>query len=366
VCLRPVLVDALLATVLVALTVASMAHGGVGQAGRLGCLLALLTAAPVAFRQRAPVLTTAIIVSAQAAYGLLADSGNVPNGGIGMLVGMFTVATLRPRHVAAFVFVLTVVATAVFVGASAGTSWSDVAQAALALLGAWMLGDGTGRWARRTEQLAAQAAQAVADERVRIARELHDIVSHHMAVVSLQAGVARYLLDENPSTAKAAITAAGDASREALAEMRCLLDVLRVDHDAGYRPQPGLAALDELVERARTAGVAVDVVVSGQARPLAPGPDLCAYRVVQEALTNVLKHAGPTSARVELDYGELTITITVSDDGRGSPTRSPSQDAHGLRGMRERAEIYGGDLTAGPRADRGFAVVLRLPYAGSR
>jgi signal transduction histidine kinase len=126
-----------------------------------------------------------------------------------------------------------------------------------------------------------------------------------------------------------------------------------------------LAALGELVERTRSAGVAVDVVVTGKARPLAPGPDLCAYRVAQEALTNVLKHAGPASTHIELDYGELTFTLTVSDDGSGSPADPPSPDSHGLRGMRERAELYGGVLTAGPRAGRGFAVVLRLPYTGS-
>jgi signal transduction histidine kinase len=363
--LRPVLMDTVLATVLAALTLDVVVDSGTWAIGWPGYLLALLTAAPIAFRQCAPVLTTAIIVGALGAYRLLGDgSYDIPNGGIGMAIGMFTVATLRPRHVAAFVFLPTVVVAALVIGASEQGTWSEVAEATLVLVGAWMLGDGTRRWAQRTERLAAQAARAVTEERVRIARELHDIVSHHMAVVSLQAGVARYVLDENPCTAKAAIIAAGDASREALAEMRRLLDVLRVDHDADYRPQPGLAALGELVERTRSAGVPVDVVVTGKARPLAPGPDLCAYRVAQEALTNILKHAGPATARIELDYGELTFTLTVSDDG-GAPAGPSSPDSHGLRGMRERAELYGGVLTAGPRADRGFAVVLRLPYTGS-
>ncbi|OZM78926.1 sensor histidine kinase [Pseudonocardia sp. MH-G8] len=364
---RPVLVDALLATVLVAVTVYTVARSG--TAGAFGWpiyLFALLTAAPVAMRQRAPVLTTVIIVVALVAYGLIGHGyEEVPNGGIGLVVALFTVATLRPRGVAAVVFLPTMVVMVIVVRETEGATWAAVVQATLVLLGAWMLGDGTRGWARRTERLAAQAARAATDERVRIARELHDIVSHHMAVVSLQTGVARYVLDADPAAAAGAITAAGDAGREALAEMRRLLDVLRVDHEPDYRPQPGLAVLGELVGRTRSAGVPVDVVVTGQFRPLAPGPDLCAYRVVQEALTNVLKHAGPAAARIELDYGELTFTLTVSDDGSSSPAGPPSPESHGLRGMRERAELYGGVLIAGPRAERGFAVVLRLPLTGS-
>jgi signal transduction histidine kinase len=217
------------------------------------------------------------------------------------------------------------------------------------------------------ERLAARAAEAVADERVRIARELHDIVAHHMSVVALQAGLARYVLDSDPATAKGAIGTAADAGRQALAEMRRLLAVLRVDQGAeaasDYRPQPGLAELQELVDRTRKAGLRVDVVVTGRARPLPPGPDLCAYRVAQESLTNILKHAGPARARIEIDYGEDTFTLSVSDDGFSSAPRPPSPQSHGIRGMRERAELYGGVLTAGPREGRGFAVVLRLPIS---
>ncbi|MGH3587696.1 MAG: sensor histidine kinase, partial [Pseudonocardia sp.] len=295
----------------------------------------------------------------------------VPGGGVGMLVGMFTVATMRPRRTAALVFVPAVAATTVYITAAGLPALSSFGQGALVLVGAWMLGDGTRRWAQRTELLAARAARAVADERVRIARELHDIVSHHMSVVSLQTGLARYVLDADPATAKVAVTAAGDASREALGEMRRLLDVLRVEHDpdvdqdSDYRPQPGLADLDGLVDRTRTAGLQVGVAVTGTARLLPSGPDLCAYRVVQESLTKILKHAGPATARVALDYGERTFTLVVSDDGR-CPLQAPSPDSHGIRGMRERAELYGGVLTAGPREGRGFVVVLRLPITEDR
>jgi signal transduction histidine kinase len=359
--------DALLATVLSGVTVYTVARTGtVGAFGWPVYLFALLTAAPVVLRQRAPVLTTAIIVVALAAYGLVGYGyDEVPNGGIGLVVALFTVATLRPRAVAAVVFLPTTVVMVIVVRGTEGATWAAVVQATLVLLGAWMLGDGTRGWARRAERLVARAARVAAEGRVRIARELHDIVSHHMAVVSLQTGVARYVLDTDPPAAAAAITAAGDAGREALAEMRRLLDVLRVDHEPDYRPQPGLAALDELVRRTRSAGVPVDVVVTGQVRPLARGPDLCAYRVAQEALTNVLKHAGPAAARIELDYGELAFTLTVSDDGGGPAAAPPSPDSHGLRGMRERAELHGGVLTAGSRGGRGFTVVLRLPLTES-
>lgn len=363
---QPALVDALLAAVLTALAVDTAVR--TSTTDWLAYLLAVLAVAPVAVRQRVPVLATWIMAGAMAAYGLLGyGDGELPGSGIGMVVGMFTAATLRPRRVAALAFVPATATTAAFLVGVGLPIWSSLAMPTLLLLGAWGVGDSTRRWAQRTEQIAARAARAVADERVRIARELHDIVTHHMAVVSLQAGLAHYVLDTDPPTAKAAISAAGDAGRQALAEMRRLLDVLRVDHevdadpDADYRPRPGLSDLDLLVDRTRKAGLPVDVGVTGRPRELSPGPDLCAYRVAQESLTNILKHAGPATARIELDYGEQTFSLSVSDDGTPSAPAPPAPDSHGIRGMRERAELYGGVLTAGPREQRGFAVILRLP-----
>ncbi len=364
---RPFLMDVMLAAVLAALAVDGAIRDNQDRIDWTACLLGVLTAAPIVMRQRAPVVTTGIIVAALAAYGTLGYGVNeIPSGGVGMLIGMFTVATLRPRRVAVVVFLAALVVTIAYLTSlGAAARWSAFVQVTLVLLGAWMLGEGTRRWAERVEQLAARAAQAVAEERVRIARELHDIVAHHMSVVSLQAGVAQYVIDTDLPTARSAIVAAGDASREALIEMRHLLDVLRVDGgDPDFSPQPGLAQLDALVERTRGAGVPVEVVVTGRPRTLAPGPDLCAYRMVQESLTNMLKHAGPATARIELDYGERTFTARVTDDGTGSSPAVPASAAsHGIRGMRERAELYGGVLTAGPREDRGFAVVLRLPIS---
>ncbi|PRY40404.1 signal transduction histidine kinase [Umezawaea tangerina] len=359
------MVDVLLATVLTGLTICTLL-GRTGRLDWLALVLASLTAAPLALRQRAPVTTTLVIGGALAVYSLN-GYGEFPNAGIGVLIALFTVATLRPPSVTAVMCVVTMgVMTFIYLTSTVPFVWSEVVQTILETLGACALGEGTKRWGRRAERLAERAARAVAEERVRIARELHDIVAHHMSVISLQAGLAQYVLDTDLATARKAITTVGDTSREALAEMRRLLDVLRVDHtedseDADLTPQPGLAVLGELVDRTRGAGLPVDMVVTGRARPLPPGPDLCAYRVAQESLTNVLKHAGPAKARIDLDYGESTLTLKVSDDGAAVRTRPLAKTSHGIRGMRERAELYGGVLTAGPAENGGFTVVVRLP-----
>ncbi|WP_367130102.1 sensor histidine kinase [Saccharothrix sp. HUAS TT1] len=361
--LTPIRLDLLLAAVLTWLAVATAVEYTGGELTRVAYVLAALTVAPIALRQLAPVATMAVMLAALAVYSAF-EYGGLPSAGVGALVGMFSVATLRSRPVAAVVFVVTLAVVAgALVRVGDAVAWSEVVQSVLILSGAWMLGEGTRRWAHRVEQVAEEAARAVADERVRIARELHDIVAHHMSVISLQAGVAQYVLDTDLKTARAAITTVGDTSREALTEMRRLLDVLRVDHDDDFRPQPGLAALDDLVERARGAGLPVDVVITGEARELQPGPDLCAYRVAQESLTNVLKHAGPARARIDVDYGEQTLVLKVTDNGRAAPQEGADHPSHGIRGMRERAELYGGVLTAGRTADGGFGVVLRLPMA---
>jgi signal transduction histidine kinase len=352
-------IDVLLAAVLTGLTLATLMSR---DAGWVAGLLAVLTVAPIALRQRAPVLTMLVILAGLAAYSLVVEA-DFPNGGVGVLVAMFTVATLRSRAIAAVMFLAAIAVTAfAYPKTGPAAPWPELAQAVLIVLGAWVLGEGTRRWAERAERLAAEAARAVADERVRIARELHDIVAHHMSVISLQAGLAEYVLDVDLPTARTAIGNVGEAGREALLDMRRMLDVLRVDRDEepDLGPQPGLDMLEDLVSRTRNAGLAVDVTVTGERRALPPGLDLCAYRVVQESLTNVLKHAGPARARVDVDFGDRTLTVRIRNDGAArAPRESPT--SHGIRGMRERAELYGGVLTAGPAADGGFAVVARLP-----
>ncbi|GAB3944544.1 hypothetical protein GCM10027614_34910 [Micromonospora vulcania] len=212
-----------------------------------------------------------------------------------------------------------------------------------------------------------RARRAVVEERVRIARELHDVVAHHMSVISVQAGLARYVLATDPQTARTALGTVLETSGEALDELRRLLSLLRLNVDGAgeesgsYAPAPGLDQLDELVQRVRAAGVRVEVTTTGTPRSLPPGADLCAYRVIQESLTNVLKHAPLAAATVALHYARDLLTARIRDDGTPGAPRSGTAEGHGLVGMRERAHLYGGTLTAGPQSTGGFEVVLTLP-----
>ena len=229
--------------------------------------------------------------------------------------------------------------------------------------------------ARRSTELARQlkreqderARREVAEERGRIARELHDVVAHHMSVISVQAGLATFVFASDPATARAALGTIAGTSGEALEELRRMLRVLRAGDgesgdDAPAAPMPGLARLDEMVERVRAGGVPVELRVTGAPRPLAPGVELCAYRVVQEALTNVLKHARGASATVELAYRRRHVEVAVTDDGEGVILdRVRPGGGHGLIGMRERAKLYGGAISIGPLSEGGFAVRLTLP-----
>ncbi|WP_308121367.1 sensor histidine kinase [Paractinoplanes bogorensis] len=347
-------VDFLLAALMTGLTVATLYGWSDSPPGVALVVLAVLSVAPIALRQMAPVLTMAVIVVALAVAVRFGGEG-FPSGGIGLLVAMFSVAMLRPRRVAAACFAATVVLMAfVWLSVPGEMVWSQVMQSGLVLIGAWALGEATRRWSRA----AVAAERAVAEERVRIARELHDIVAHHMSVITLQSGVAEFVVDSDPVTARTAMATVSDAGRDAMLEMRRLLNVLRVDGDAvDLRPQPGLDLLEELVARMRDAGLAVTLDVTGERRALPAGPDLCAYRTVQEALTNVLKHAGPDArASVALDYGPSVLTVRVQDDG----VAGPFVVGHGIRGMHERAALYGGVLSVAPDVT-GFSVVLRLP-----
>jgi signal transduction histidine kinase len=211
--------------------------------------------------------------------------------------------------------------------------------------------------ARETE-----ARAAVAEERARIAREMHDVVAHSLSVMVVQAEAAEAMLDDDPERARRPLSAVQQTGRGALTELRRMLGVLREIADEGpsLAPQPGLAALDELARQVREAGLPVRVRVEGEPRSLPPGIDLSAYRIVQEGLTNALKHAGPATAEVRVRYGEREVEVEVRDDGRGGAPRS-NGGGHGLIGMRERVALYGGRLSAGPRAEGGFALTARLP-----
>jgi signal transduction histidine kinase len=236
---------------------------------------------------------------------------------------------------------------------------------AVGILAAWLVGGFVRGGRERTALEVAAAAQeraardAVAEERSRLARELHDIVSHNLSVVVLQAGGARAQGEHAPA---ATLEKIERSSRQALTEMRRLLGVLRESPaDAELAPQPGLAQIGTLAATMRAAGLPVELTIDGEYDDLLPALDLSAYRIVQEALTNTLKHAGSARARVHIRRGPDALTIDVVDDGSGRPARDSFAPGHGLVGMRERVALFGGTLNAAPRPDGGFAVHAWLP-----
>jgi signal transduction histidine kinase len=211
-----------------------------------------------------------------------------------------------------------------------------------------------------------QAERRRADEeRLRIARELHDILAHSISVINVQAGVALALLDDHPEQARSALATIKSASKEALGEVRHVLDALRTPGGTAPRaPAPGLDRLPELAEQAAAAGLRVGLDTRGEATALPPGTDLAAFRIVQEALTNVIRHSGSRTARVLIEYGPDRLDLLVDDDGPATAT-GESGGGNGLVGMRERAAALGGSVEAGPRGDGGFRVRARLPLAGA-
>ncbi|MGZ3144812.1 sensor histidine kinase [Lentzea chajnantorensis] len=362
--LRPAWADLLLALVATVLTLANQVEYFGADLTPADLSLAALTVAPMVIRHIAPVTSLCMILGSTVAYTFFGH-GVLGNMGLGVLVGVFTVANVRSSRTAAVMAVTSALCLLVpeYVG-EATLKWSEAVQTVLVLFVAWILGESSKKWARRAEEAAERAGRAAADERVRIARELHDIVAHHMSVISLQTGVAEYTIASDPATARTAISTVSESCRQGLTEMRRLLDVLRVENETEFPDvqlaSPGLDTLPGLVNRTRDAGLAVELVVRGTPRALPSGQDLCAYRVAQESLTNVLKHAGPAAVEVVLDYRAHELLLTITDDGAPRPSGAKAK-SHGIRGMRERAELYGGILDAGHRSPRGFQVVLRLP-----
>ncbi|WP_405813573.1 sensor histidine kinase [Streptomyces sp. NBC_01390] len=216
------------------------------------------------------------------------------------------------------------------------------------------------QWDRERAERAQAVRRRADEERLRIARELHDVLAHSISVINVQAGVGLALLDSDPEQARTALTAIKGASKEALGEVRQVLDTLRTPGDAPRAPAPGLNRLSELVEQAAAAGLTVEV--RGAAPKLPPGADLAAFRIVQEALTNVVRHSGSRHARVlvEVDEADGTLRLRVDDDGPATGADAGGS-GNGLAGMRERAVALGGTIEAGPRADGGFRVLARLP-----
>jgi len=246
---------------------------------------------------------------------------------------------------------------------------------------AWVLGDNIRTRRAYLAELEARAARlerereerderAVNEERARIARELHDVIAHNVSVMVVQASAGEEVFDSDPRRARESLAAVASTGRAALAELRRLLGVIRAEEGDGaaasYRPQPGLEYLDELVRQVRETGLAVELSVIGEPRELPEGIGLCAYRIVQEALTNTLKHAHASEAQVSVRYVADALELQVLDDGRGPRAVNGESSGQGLIGMRERVALFGGELTARPRPGEGFEVRARLPLEEAR
>ena len=394
---HPWLVDGTLAAVLLV----GSANAYLEDLAVLPASLAL--AGTVAVRRRFPVSAYAVALAigvAQVVVGIgptFTGSPLQPTfADAGILVLLYTVAAERPRRVslpglAACVALFLAVVTRYNPGGNQPPHALEffLVTALLYLLApvsAWVLGDSMGtrraysvaleeRAVRAEQERDAQAQIAAAAERARIARELHDVIAHNLSVMVAQADGGAYAFDATPERSRQALAEIGRTGRQALSEMSSLLGILRTDPEtaAPLTPAPVAPEIEQLVTQAREAGMRVSHTVEGAVRPLPGGLSLAAYRIVQEALTNVRKHAGPeAAAEVTLRYGPHELLVRVADDGRGTAglprygapaTEDPS--GHGLAGMRERAAVYGGTVQAGPRPRTGFEVTARLPLPGS-
>jgi signal transduction histidine kinase len=334
-------------------------------------IAAVIATLPLALRCRFPLATflavwTGLILLKQIAPGFDEKST------VFVVVGVFSLYSIGANARGAQAWIgaaLVAVITAQFIGDDGDRfMWGDVVFGVFIMGGPWFAGVVLRlRRARerRLEQEKAQAEAAIVDERQRIARELHDVIAHAIAVVVVQARGGRRMLDHDLADSRLAFDAIERTGEQALGEMRRLLGLLRESDDELARaPLPSLARIPDLADQLRAAGLAVELDIEGDPVELPPGVDLSAYRIVQEALTNSLKHAGPAQARVRIRYGADAVELEILDDGRGVARGNGT--GNGLVGLRERAAIVGGALDAGPRDEGGFAVRAALPYDSER
>jgi signal transduction histidine kinase len=346
----------------------------------LGCGLVLLHTVPLAARRRFPLAVLATSVASGLAFTAL----DLPPDllWLAIPVAVYSVAAYGDQWVALAGLAVaevgsvanqltpgrfqapTVIGNALFIGAA----WLLGHFVGVRRLNVLQLEERTAELEQAREEL---ARRAVTEERLRLARELHDVVAHAMSVITVQSGVGAHVADSRPGEVGKALAAIEVTSRAALTELRRLLGVLRQDGDpqASLAPVPGLANLDVLLAEVAEAGLAVRLRVEGAPAPLPAGVDLSAYRIVQEALTNVIKHAGPAHAQVTIRYRDHEVAVEVIDDGRGVAAVAADGGrgtGHGLIGMAERVAAFGGDLEVGPRPGGGFRVAARLPLAADR
>src|SRR6516225_4666308 len=368
---RPPRVDILLAAGLLvwALLEAFVDPGPGPLAGRIAFAIAI--SVPLAFRRQAPALVVGVLSVATLARAL---SATVPEHGTmpfpSVLLAAFSVACYARRTVVAvagglLLFATMLIAVELDYYTGGGANASNLAILSLFLGGAWGAG-----WLMR--QRAAQARRAVAEsgelarsavseERTRIARELHDVVAHSVSIIAVQAGAAEELIERDPEKARQHMSSVRRTAREAMSEMRRLLDVLRTD-EPGYAPQAGLARLTDLLDETRAAGVPVELIEQGERPRLAPGLDLVAFRVVQESLTNVRKHAPGARTLVQFRYRPRALELEVINKAGVTPANANGdRPGHGLVGMRERVRLFDGSFDAQSIANGGFRIRATLP-----
>jgi len=370
---HPLLVDGVLAAVLML--------AGIAQIIRRPwpvLPVMLIMVVPVAFRRANPVIAFAVSVTGGAGLVLFGNGGSAAD--LAIVVLLYTLAAYRPRRESAAGLAICLIgsAAAVVMWMPAGRQFPHVLLVGMVMFGgtaltAWVLGDSMryrrayylaleDRAARLERERDAHAQVAAAAERARIARELHDVVAHNVSVMVVQADGASYALGSEPERVRQALGAIAVTGRQALAEMRRLLGILRSgDFRAELAPLPGIDQLRDLLDQTRAAGRTVTFTLDGTPQELPEGVGLAAYRVVQEALTNTRKHAGiGASAAVSLRYLPDELVVQVTDDGRGAAAADDGAGL-GLTGMRERVGIYSGSVRAGPRQGGGYQVTARLP-----
>jgi signal transduction histidine kinase len=330
-----------------------------------------LTALPLAVRRSRPLAVLALTLAAAIAGELLLAGFQL----VGPVIALYTVAAHCDRRTSLAAAAATALALVIPAVGGAETDPIFVLAIYAVFAAAWALGDGLQARSAYLRELEARAERlerdheerarrAVAEERARIARELHDVISHNVSVMVVQASAGGDVFTTRPDDAREALGSIAATGREALVELRRLLGVVRPpggDDGTGVTPQPGLSRLPELIEQVTRAGLRVELSVAGRSRALPAGVDLSAYRIVQEALTNTLKHAHARRAEVALRYTDASLELEVLDDGSAAGV---GRGGHGIIGMRERAALLGGELSAGPRQGDGFAVRARLPLGG--
>ncbi|MEQ8717421.1 MAG: sensor histidine kinase [Acidimicrobiales bacterium] len=379
---HPLLVDGVLSIALMAVTLASDLAvdpaGSERDSELLGVALIIVANAVVVLRRRYPQLTLLVALVTTVPYWILDYPGDA--AGLSLLVALYSNAAYTPRRERAMLWAAASMAVVILVVSfgvlspeeelSVTEMFGVIVQFAIAAV----LGDNIrnrrayvaeieARVIEGDHERRAAEARAVAEERTRIARELHDVVAHSMNVMVLHAQVGNRMLERDTDRAREALGSIEDTGRESLADMRRILGILRNGDEAPLAPQPKLDEFAALVRHCEDAGIPVELVVEGDVRVLPAGTELAAFRIVQEALTNTVKHAGQARATVTISYGDTDLDIAVSDDGRGAAADHSDKNGSGLGlvGMRERVELYGGSFDAGPQPGGGYRVHARLP-----